>query len=188
MTANDFLIFLGTNPAHWTPDQISGLTPRQISGLTPRQLSSLAPRQISRLTPDQTSCLTPHQFSCLTPDQISGLTPDQISGLTPDQIRCLIPSVPTLDQPYTKVWEATQGCSVGFDMGSWHRCETTHCLGGWLVVLAGAQELEAKGTTPGAAARILRQAHPDWPLPNFYAGDAEAKAFIKAMAAKEQQA
>ena len=109
------------------------------------------------------------------------------SGATLDRIREIRDAIPTIDRPYKTILEAinAEGCSL--EMGSWHQCKTTHCLGGWTVTLAGqaGSELEERFDTEVAARAILRKSRPDAPLPNFYASNAAAMAFIKARAAEE---
>jgi hypothetical protein len=71
-------------------------------------------------------------------------------------------------------------------MNSWH-CGTTHCLAGWIITLAKAQELEGQTNTPTAAALILKKSCPEnWPLPNFYCTNEGALAFIKKMSTLEK--
>ena len=103
------------------------------------------------------------------------------------RIRQVRDSIPVLDRPYRQILEAitAKGCSL--DMGSWHRCKTTHCLGGWTVTLAGQSgaQLEERIGAEAAARAILRKSRPEAPLPNFYASDKAALAFIQARAAEE---
>ena len=70
-------------------------------------------------------------------------------------------------------------------MGAWHKCQTTHCRAGWAITLAGeaGAELEAKVGSSAAGALIYAMSRPEKPIPNFYAGDVEALADIKACAA-----
>ena len=165
MKNEELLVLLGTDPTD-TRDQLSELTRNQLSGLTRDQLSGL----------------TRNQLSGLTRDQLSWLTGDQLSGLT-----ALLEKTPVLERPYSAILEATNNCSANFDMGSWH-CGTTHCAAGWIVTKAGeaGAALEREFDTPTAARLILRKSCPsDWPLPNFYAKNDAAAAFIRAMAVKE---
>jgi hypothetical protein len=72
-------------------------------------------------------------------------------------------------------------------MSTWHSCKTTHCIAGWTVHVAGkaGYGLERITDTATAAAAILRKSRPSAPLPNFYATDEAAMAFIEARAAEE---
>ena len=137
----------------------------------------------------------------VTGEQLSGLTGEQLSWLTGAQLSWLSKwtnsyiqaahnneEVPVLDKPYTKILAAitSQGCAL--KMSTWHSCKTTHCIGGWTVHLAGKDGYEAEkkyGGTPQAASLILLKSRPAAPLPNFYASDAAAMAFIEARAAEE---
>jgi hypothetical protein len=70
-------------------------------------------------------------------------------------------------------------------MRRWHTCETTHCVGGWVVTLAGkaGAELEMLFGMPQAPALILRASGA--PLPSWYATDDQAMAWIRHQAARE---
>ena len=73
-------------------------------------------------------------------------------------------------------------------MGDWHRCETTHCRAGWVTTLAGEEgkKLEREIGTPAAATLIYLASDPNIErFPNFYCGDAEALADMKACAERE---
>jgi hypothetical protein len=61
-------------------------------------------------------------------------------------------------------------------MADWHTCETTHCLAGWAVTLAGeaGAALEAKVGSSVAGALIYAASQPDQPVPDFYADEALA--------------
>ena len=65
-------------------------------------------------------------------------------------------------------------------------------LGGWTVHKAGPagyalEKACGADGTPVAAALILLKSRPDAPLPNFYATNDQAMAFIKARAAEEKE-
>ena len=75
-------------------------------------------------------------------------------------------------------------------MGSWHACETTHCRGGWAVMLAGTgRVLEACLGTAAAAALIHIASCPalEGKVPDFYASDEDALADIKRLAELEPE-
>ena len=142
------------------------------------------------------ACLSPSQGEALLPWQVAALLPEQIAALRPEQVAALLPllgDVPRLERPYSQVLEATNGCTASFDMLNWHNwhnaCRTTHCAAGWIVTLAGAAgaALELRCGTPAAARLILLKSCPaDWPLPNFYASNEAAAAFISHMAERER--
>lgn len=117
--------------------------------------------------------------------QIGGLSPNQIGGLSPKCQKIIgLKDIPILENPYTKILEAVT--SNKLEMVTWHTCNTTHCVGGWTVVLTpGGKELENKFETATAARMILRASRPDAPLPNFTASNEAAMAFIKARAKEE---
>ena len=118
---------------------------------------------------------------------IAGADPDPVLSLIPQS---MIGEIPRLERPYSRLWEATKGCAVNFDMDHWHNaCRTTHCAAGWIVTLAGAAgaALELRCGTPAAARLILLKSCPaDWPLPNFFASNEAAAAFISHMAERER--
>jgi hypothetical protein len=190
MTKKEMLVLQGTDPLCLTGAQLSCLTGAELSCLTGAQLSCLTREQLSCLTREQLSCLTRAQLSWLTDAQLSWLTGEQLSCLTGAQLSCLTraqEAVPILKNPYSALLKAikAEGCSL--NMKTWHTCETTHCLGGWVVVLAKAQALEKTFETEGAARLILRKSRPEAPLPNFYAKDDAAMEFIEARAAEEKE-
>ena len=110
-----------------------------------------------------------------------------LSGADLARIKKIRDSIPVLKNPYTMILKAItdQGCSL--EMSKWHTCKTTHCLGGWTVMLAGeaGAKLESFINMPYAAAAILLKSRPDAPLPYFCASNEAAMAFIKARAAEE---
>jgi hypothetical protein len=74
-----------------------------------------------------------------------------------------------------------------FDMGSWH-CGTTHCVGGYAVIIhPKGIELEKLMGTANAARFIFRKSHNDFPIPNLTASNKAAMAFVKARANDEQK-
>ncbi len=102
--------------------------------------------------------------------------------LTGADLHAGIPVVPNIDRA---IWEAVSSDPVTrFDMRDWHLCETTHCRAGWAVHLAGAAGkcLEGQIGSGAAGSLIYAASRPDKPIPDFYAGTAEALADIKACA------
>jgi hypothetical protein len=54
------------------------------------------------------------------------------------------------------VIEAALSTPESLEMGSWHTCETTHCLAGWAVHLSGAAGKALEVTTsPSVAGALL---------------------------------
>ena len=111
-------------------------------------------------------------------ERIMSLCSDERSGRV---------EAPTLPHPYTQVLAAirAEGCSLR--MNSWHQCDTTHCLGGWVTALCGeaGAKLESKVGMPAAPRLILAKSRPGVPLPNFYASNEAAMVFIETRAAEE---
>ena len=76
----------------------------------------------------------------------------------------------------------------GFNMNSWHTCETTHCRAGWVIHLAGEQGrlFEDFYGTDLAALKIYRNSSPLFvPLMRFYEKHKEAMADMKRLAEEE---
>ena len=95
-----------------------------------------------------------------------------------------VPAIPNIHQAIYAVASAP-GC---LEMGSWHKCETTHCRAGWVVTLAGeaGKDMEWCIGTPAAAALIYLKSDPKIErIPNFYAGNEEALADMKRLAEAE---
>lgn len=121
---------------------------------------------------------------------ISRLSAATINCLSAAAINCLKETreLAKWPKPYTNLLKAVKrpGCSL--DMSTWHTCETTHCAAAWTVTLApGGKKLEEKFGTQLAARIILQTNRPESPLPNFYASDDAAMAFIEARAEEERE-
>lgn len=70
-----------------------------------------------------------------------------------------------------------EGCAL--EMQSWHTCNTTHCIAGWAVIIhPQGLELEEKYGTSAAAALIFNASAVN-PIPNFYASNEDAMAWLK---------
>ena len=101
-----------------------------------------------------------------------------------------LPKITKVENLFTKILEAIEKGGK-LNMGDWHTCKTTHCIAGWVIVLAGeagrvAEELVG---TPWAASIIIRDSCPylEGKNPNFYANDEEGMKFIKECAEKEKE-
>jgi hypothetical protein len=77
---------------------------------------------------------------------------------------------------------ATPGC--GLDMGNVHVCETTHCMAGWTVHLAGKEgyDLEKAIGWSAAGSLIWYKSCPGIPKPPFYGENAASLARLKDLA------
>ena len=77
------------------------------------------------------------------------------------------------------------------DMGSWHSCETAHCIAGWVITLAGdaGRVAETLIGTNAAAALIIIQSCPylNGKVPDFYSDNQTAIEFINQCAAREKE-
>ena len=73
-------------------------------------------------------------------------------------------------------------------MGSWHKCETTHCRAGWVTTLAGeaGAAMEYCLGTSAAAALIYLKSDPSLErIPDFHCENDEALADMKRLAEME---
>jgi hypothetical protein len=72
-------------------------------------------------------------------------------------------------------------------MSTWHTCGTTHCRGGWVVHLAGAEgyALEKFHNTPLAAQLIYEASGYKINPCRFYDGNEDALADMKKLAQSE---
>ena len=108
------------------------------------------------------------------------------------------PFVENIDAKMLAAIEANKAAGTnGLKMSSWHGnedgldetnwCKTTHCRAGYAVCLAGKAgfDLEKKIGPAAAGALIYLKSTPGAPIPNFYCGDDEAMADIRARAAKQ---
>src|SRR2546429_369256 len=92
------------------------------------------PKQILEILGTDPRYVTRDQLSWLTRGQWSWLTRGQLSGLTRDQLEIVgLKNVPILENPYTQILAAVK--TGALEMSTWHKCETTHCVGGWTVTL-----------------------------------------------------
>ncbi len=169
------LEILGTHPAYVKKEEIGGLSARQIGWLSADQIGGLSADQIGWLSARQIGWLSARQIGWLSADGAI-------------KVKAIRSEVPLLKNPYTTILAAINSAGCKLDMGDWHSCKTTHCLAGWTIDKCGVAGYEAEkrfGGTPEAAALILLKSRPEAPLPNFYATNDQAMAFIKARAAEE---
>ena len=89
------------------------------------------------------------------------------SDLTNTKFSFDIPVVSNIDQKILDIIKKDENC---LEMSQWHTCETTHCLAGWAVHLAGESgyQLE-KLTTPYLAGRLIyEKSRGDGTSPDFF--------------------
>ena len=90
-----------------------------------------------------------------------------------------------IENIHQKVYEAVSKPGA-LDMGTWHKCETTHCRAGWIVALAGEEgrRLEAFHDTPLAAQLIYLASDPLNPVSpvRFFETAEDALADMKRLA------
>jgi Pentapeptide repeats (8 copies) len=86
------------------------------------------------------------------------------------------PKIPDLDK---KIWEAINAGGK-LKMDNWHTCQTTHCRGGWAIVMAGeaGKVLENIFGEPLIAATLIYHASTG-KVPDFFASNEDALADIK---------
>jgi uncharacterized protein YjbI with pentapeptide repeats len=97
--------------------------------------------------------------------------------------------VPVIPQLNTQILKAVDGeAAVGkLEMSDVHRCDTTHCVAGWAVHLAGESgyALEQKIGWRWAGAAIFRKSTGQ--VPHFFASNARALKDLRSRAAKEAE-
>ncbi len=103
----------------------------------------------------------------------------------------VLPKVIKIENLFTEILSAIESGGK-LHMGSWHECETTHCIAGWVITLAGevGRVIEELAGAPWGATLIINESCPylEGRVPNFYATDEEGMAFIKECVAKETKA
>jgi uncharacterized protein YjbI with pentapeptide repeats len=89
----------------------------------------------------------------------------------------ILPVAPTVHHLTAKILETIP--DGGLCMATWHTCETTHCLAGWAVHLAGdeGKALETKFHTNAAGALIFHASIGK--VPNFFASDEDAVKWLE---------
>lgn len=94
-----------------------------------------------------------------------------------------LPIVPVILNIDASILEQIDGGKL--HMGEWHGCSTTHCRGGWAIVLAGeaGKTLEDKLGSNVAAALIYAASRPDRRVPDFFATNENAMEDLRACAA-----
>lgn len=95
--------------------------------------------------------------------------------------------IPIIENIHAKVLAAVSG-SEALEMGSWHSCKTTHCRGGWVITLAGAEgkRLEENTSSAFAAMAIYHKSSPIRVSPvRFYESNEVARADIERCAKEE---
>lgn len=98
-------------------------------------------------------------------------------GESEEKLSDFIMKVPVIPGIHGKVLEAVKAPNA-LDMGTWHRCETTHCRAGWVVTLAGqaGRKLEELTSPQFAATQIYHASCPDVPVSpvRFFHGNQKA--------------
>jgi hypothetical protein len=93
-----------------------------------------------------------------------------------DLSKAILPDVPKVENLCKKIIETIP--AGGLEMSKWHTCETTHCLAGWAVHLAGQEgfKLQAKFKTNAAGALIWNASIGK--IPDFYSSNEKAIKFL----------
>ena len=109
----------------------------------------------------------------------ANLTDANLTGavLTGAKLPSAVPVVPNIDAAILAAIEN----GGALDMNFWHTCETTHCMAGWAVVLAGpaGKKLEQRFGSASAGALIFAASRPNLPIPDFYATNEAAMTTMK---------
>jgi len=93
------------------------------------------------------------------------------------------PPVPRVENIHQKIFEAVS-MPGALDMGTWHKCEKTHCRAGWIVTLAGeaGRRLERFHNTELAAMLIYYESGYHINPARFYDNNDRALADMKRLA------
>ena len=104
------------------------------------------------------------------------LSKDPVERLA--QIRERNPGIPIVEDLDGKILAAIEN-GGGLEMSNWHTCETTHCMAGWAIHLAGdaGKALEAERGPQRAGALIYRVS--TGRAPHFFASNERALADLK---------
>ena len=96
---------------------------------------------------------------------------------------------PVVEDLDLKIYSLIDEPYYNLDMDSWHECSTTHCRGGWAVVLAGPAgwALQEQVGTHAAAALIYTTSRPGELLPDFFADKREVLRDISACARRSDK-
>ena len=98
--------------------------------------------------------------------------------------------VPVIEKIHQKVLDAINDNGNKLNMEAWHSCETTHCRGGWVEVLAGKEgkSLAEKTSTLFAAMQIYKASSPIKVSPKrFFEDNKTAMADIVRCAEEERK-
>ncbi len=99
--------------------------------------------------------------------------------------------IPVVKNFFTRLMEIIEQDSEALNMCDWHTCETTHCMAGWAIQLAGEAGLVAESFagTQYAGALIINASCPclKGVVPDFFASNDDALKFIKECAEKEKE-
>jgi hypothetical protein len=94
--------------------------------------------------------------------------------------------IPVIDNIHQKVFAAIAGGKL--EMATWHTCGTTHCRGGWVIVIAGeaGKGLENQTSSEFAAMMIYKASSVIKVSPvRFYESNEVAMKDIERCAAEE---
>ena len=113
------------------------------------------------------------------------LSKDPVERLA--QIRERNPGIPIVEDLDGKILAAIEN-GGGLEMSNWHTCETTHCMAGWAIHLAGdaGKALEAERGPQRAGALIYRVS--TGRAPHFFASNQRALADLKERVRLQQPA
>ena len=94
-----------------------------------------------------------------------------------------LPPVPAIPNIHKTIYAAATEPGA-LNMGSWHKCDTTHCRAGWAVHLAGKEgyALEAETSTLFAAMQIYKASGSPISPVRFFETDEVALADMKRLA------
>jgi hypothetical protein len=84
-----------------------------------------------------------------------------------------LPEIPDLRQQILQQLEN----GGRLDMSAWHKCQTTHCIAGWAIVLADAKFQSVRHNPALVGAGLFVRS--DGMVPNFFGSEPEAMIWLK---------
>jgi len=91
--------------------------------------------------------------------------------------------IPVIEDIHKKVYDAASADGA-LDMSDWHKCDTTHCRGGWVTTLAGeaGRKLEQQTSCLFAAMQIYKASGYEISPCRFFDSDEKAMEDMKQLA------
>ena len=130
------------------------------------------------------------RYAYLTDANLSGANLFNADLRHADLTNAKLPQTVKIEKLFTQIQSAIKS-GGRLNMGEWHSYKTTHCMAGWVTILAGetGRVMERLLGTPWAAALIILESCPylGGKVPNFHMNDENGMNFINECAEKERE-